>query len=237
MAQTISEDVSRRLEAFVTTATNIFMAKGYRRTKMSDITGALGLSEGAIYRYFEGKEALFNVVIRSASDDGCCAAVAEVPVPNPAPGATLAFLREAIAERARFDSLERALGRKRRPMDPRAELEKIVREIYGTTQRFRTGLRLVERCSLDWPELAQIWFGDTRQRLIDNLARYLEDRARRGCLRPVRDPYATGWLILETVAAFAAHRHHDPYPQPIDDPLAEDTVVDTLVNAHALPAP
>ena len=232
----ISEDASRRLHEFVATATNIFMAKGYRRSKMSDVTQAMGLSEGAIYRYFEGKEALFNTVISCAADPGCCVHPHGLPVRNPQPGAILEFLTGCIAERARFESLERALARRQRPADPRAEFEEIVRDIYETTERFRTGLRLVERCSTDWPELAQLWFGGARADLMERLAAYMQDRAERGCLRSTPDAHATAHLILDMIAAFARLRHHDPFFEPLPDKLAEDTVVDNLVNAYAVAA-
>jgi hypothetical protein len=48
-------------------------------------------------------------------------------------------------------------------------------------------------------------------------------------------PSAAARLIVETTAFFALHRHYDPYPTAIDDPIAEATVVDALINAYAMP--
>jgi Bacterial regulatory proteins, tetR family len=49
----------------VEAATQVFLHKGYKRTQMADITDAMGLSAGAIYRYVESKEGLFDLVVRA----------------------------------------------------------------------------------------------------------------------------------------------------------------------------
>lgn len=228
----LSTDVHLRLDDFVTRATRIFMSNGYKRSKMSDVTTAMGLSEGAIYRYFESKEALFDLVLRQAADPTTSIAVAGLPVRTPAPGATLDFLRRALDERARFDSLEHALlrpaGRERMGL----ELEAIVREIYRRSFHFRTGLRLIERCAMDWPEIAELWFGGRRRALLEKLAAYFDDRIRRGWLRPVPSSQAVAMLIFEEAAFFTMHRHLDPWRFEIDDDVAEATMVDNIVNAY-----
>ncbi|NYT05993.1 MAG: TetR/AcrR family transcriptional regulator [Methanomicrobiales archaeon] len=50
------EEARRRI---METALGIFMARGYRATKMEDIARGVGVSKGAIYTYFSGKEDLF----------------------------------------------------------------------------------------------------------------------------------------------------------------------------------
>lgn len=47
-------------------ATEIFADKGYRGTTIGQIAKETGLSEGALYRHFSGKEELFNECIRPA---------------------------------------------------------------------------------------------------------------------------------------------------------------------------
>jgi hypothetical protein len=60
------------------------------------------------------------------------------------------------------------------------------------------------------PELAALWFGGARGGLIANLARYLEDRARRGKLRSLPDTAVAARFVIETVVFWAVHRHWDP---------------------------
>ncbi len=222
-----------RLDDLIETATNLFIQKGYRRTQMADVTQAMGLSPGAVYRYVESKEALFDLVVRAAAPLGVTPADLTLPLPTPPPGATLEFLRQVLQQEGRFPTLEAALTRT--IVDaPRAELERIIRELYTITARHHRGIKVVERSALDWPDLAALWFGGVRGRLIDQCTRYLTLRTSQRLLRPVPDVPAAARLIIETTAFFALHRHYDPYPTALDDTIAEETVVDALVNAYAM---
>jgi len=222
-----------RLDDLIETATQLFIQKGYRRTQMADVTQAMGLSPGAVYRYVESKEALFDLVVRAAAPLGVTPADLTLPLPTPPPGATLAFLRQALQHAGRFPALEAALTRTTVD-DPRAELECLIRELYTITARHHRGIKVVERSALDWPDLAALWFGGVRQSLIDQFTRYLTLRTSQHLLRPMPDVPAAARLIIETTAFFALHRHYDPYPTAIDDSIAEETVVDALTNAYAI---
>jgi hypothetical protein len=115
--------------------------------------------------------------------------------------------------------------------DPRAELEAIVRELYALVERTWPAIVVIERSAIERPELAQVFYGEMRRRLIAQLERYLSDRMARGHLRRVPHPAATARLVLENVAIFAMHRRRDPGPAAIDDGAAREAVVDLLVNA------
>ncbi len=230
----ISKQASERLQEFVATATELFMSRGFRRTKMSDVTAAMGLSEGAIYRYFESKQALFDTVLRAAAAPDGPVEVESLPVSTPSPMATFEFVRGCVSERASFETLERALHGDEPTSSPKEELEGIVRELFATISKFRVGVRIVERSALDLPVMQSFWFGEIRNKLIERLADYLRNRIDRGLLRPVPDPDASARLILETIVFFARHRHRDPFPTPMDEETAEETVVDNVLHAYVL---
>lgn len=223
---------STRLAKLLETATRLFIGKGYRRTQMEDITQALGLSPGAIYRYVESKEALFDLIVRAGAllehsfDD------LELPVPTPKPGATVRFLRETFQREGRIQSLESAL-RHKSVDNPNQELEGIIRELFARVARYHVGIKLLDRSALDWPQLAELWSGQLRGTLVEQLAKYLQQRIDGGLLRPIPSPKAAARLMIETVAFFAMHRHYDPFPTTMDEKTAEETVVDTLVHAYA----
>jgi AcrR family transcriptional regulator len=222
----------QRLDDLIETATTLFIQKGYRRTQMADVTRAMALSPGAVYRYVESKEALFDLVLRAAAPSSVTLADLTLPISTPAPGATLDFLRQVLRGEAKVPALEAALTHTAVD-DPRAELTGIVCELYRLMARHHRGIKVVERSALDWPELATLWFGDVRQGLIDQVTRYLSERMHHRLLRPTPDVAAAARLIIETSAFFAVHRHYDPCPTAIGDTAAQDTVVDALVNAYA----
>ena len=51
----------RRCSAF-TTASKLFLEKGYEKTSLQDIIRETGLSKGAIYHHFSSKEAIFETI-------------------------------------------------------------------------------------------------------------------------------------------------------------------------------
>jgi AcrR family transcriptional regulator len=159
-----------------------------------------------------------------------------LPIPTPPPGATLEQVRRRLAWASSLPQLDAALARQE-GIEPRAELEGIVRELYETNHRYRRAKRLIAASALDWPELAAIYYIEIRRDVIRRLARYLETRIEQRWLRPVPDAATAARLILETVAWFARHRYGAPDSEMIRDDVALETVVHVLVNAFCLEGP
>jgi AcrR family transcriptional regulator len=224
MARTVPDT---RLHDLVAEATNVFIAQGYRRTQMADVAAAMGLAKGTLYLYVESKDALFDLVLRNADREGIVEAPT-LPVPTPKPGATVEYVAAALAERQAFPALTGALAR-RSPRDVRGELEAILRELYATLARNRKGLKLIDRCAPDHPDLAALWFGRGREFLLALLVQYLERRKNHVGRWP--DPAVAARIVLETLVFWAVHRHWDPAPQRVDDRAAEDTAVKFLLDA------
>jgi AcrR family transcriptional regulator len=218
-----------RLDRLVECATEVFTALGYRRAQMADVAKAMGVAPGTLYLYVEGKEALFDLVLRRAYADGPPSPPPTLPVPTPAPGATLRMVGERVARGRRIPALEEALER-RRVADARAELDGIIRALYRSLYGNRRAIKLVDRCALDYPELAAVWFEQGRQDLMTRLTRYLRDRIRRGVFRAVPDVRVAARVLIETIVIFAIHRHWDPAPQAMDEKAVENTLAQIIVN-------
>lgn len=58
-------DIERR-QRILTAAEDIFFAQGYAATSMDDIARACGMSKKTIYRFFDGKLALFSELVDAA---------------------------------------------------------------------------------------------------------------------------------------------------------------------------
>jgi AcrR family transcriptional regulator len=190
----------------------------------------MGIAKGTLYLYVESKDALFDAVLRHADATDPVELPDTLPVPTPRPQETLETVRKRVSEEAVLPELTAALAR-HRVNDVRAELEAIVRELYALLSRNRTGIKLLDRCSSDHPELAAIWYGTGREGALELLTQYLEDRIRRGKLRPVADVRVAARITLETVVFWTVHRHWDPSPQAMDEATAEDSVVAFILSA------
>ncbi len=221
-----------RFERVIDAATGVFIDLGYRRTQMEDVAAAAGIAKGTLYLYFESKEALFHCALRSADAPRPLPPPARLPVPTPRPGSTLRAIQRGLREERLLPKLTEAI-RRGRPRDPRAELEGVLREIYAMLRRRRTGIKLIDRCAHDYPELAGVWFREGRYGLLALLVRYLRPRLQRASLHEAVDVAAVARFVLETVVFWAVHRHWDPSPQPIDEGVAEELVVSVVCNALA----
>jgi AcrR family transcriptional regulator len=228
MAQRRARD---RLPELIDAAVRAFMRNGYRATQMSDIAAEMGVSEAALYRYVDGKEGLFGLVVRHALfledlPDG------ELPLASPPLQSTLGHIRELLTSVAIPPALGEAL---RNPVadDPRAELEGIVRELFSLMALTGPAMEMIERSAREMPDLAQIFNVDLRRPLLGALTSYLEQRSEHRQLRRTPYPEATARLVVEAIAWFARHRFSDPDGAAIAAQAAEDTVVDALLHALA----
>ena len=197
---------------------------------MADIAEALGVAKGTLYLYVESKDALFDLVARCADGEHPLPKLSALPLATPAPGTTIAYVRDVLAANRDIPALRAAL-RRSRVRDVRAELEAIVGELYDVLARHRCGIKLIDRSAVDHPELGALWFEGARGGMREALADYLEARIRRGLLRPVADVAITARMLLETVVFWAVHRHWDAHPQPVDEPLARASVIQFIVDA------
>jgi AcrR family transcriptional regulator len=219
-----------RLAKLIACATQVFIGLGYRRTQMADVAAALGVAKGTVYLYVESKAALFDLVLRHADAEQPPPLPARLPVPTPKAGTTLALVRQRIGEESVAERLAAAL-RVAPPADVAAELAGIIDELYGAMTAQRTAIRLLDRCAVDYPELAAVWFDRGRGDLVAAIRRYLETRGAAGRLRPLVDLDVAARLVLETLAVWAVHRHWDPAPQRFDEPAVRRSVIAALVAA------
>jgi AcrR family transcriptional regulator len=229
VARTIPEG---RFTQLIEVATNTFVARGYRLTQMSDVAEALGVAKGTLYGYVESKEALFDAAVRFADGQGTLPESGALPLPTPAAGSTVQYIQRRLVEEASELELVAVLSR---PTGTRAtpeEFESIVRDLYRRMSRNRRALKLVDRCAIDHPELASVWFEQGRYGQVALLATYLEKRIAEGRMRTVPNVQLAARMALETVALWAIHMPWDASPRPFADDDVENAVVDLLVHAH-----
>ena len=226
-----------RLAALVSAATRVFCRCGYERTQMADVAREMGVSTGAVYQYVEGKEALFDLVVR-ANAGGVLGALVEVSVPvrTPAPGATLEFLRETLNRPNQWPVLEAALERAVAD-DAREEVEAVLREQYRLMREYRYGLIVLTRSALEFPGLLEVFVLGMRRQLIERLARYLEMRWQAGQILAQPDWGATAGMLVQTIAWANHQRPFDPGLSHFSEDVMESTVIRLLTQGLLVPTP
>jgi AcrR family transcriptional regulator len=190
---------------------------------MSDVASEAGLSPGALYTYVEGKEALFHLVVTGAT-------AGSLPVPNPPPADTVTAVDRRLRSGIPGVAIKRA-GKSAAPVDAVGELRDFLGTLYDAIADDREFLSVIERSARDIPGLAEQYYRKGRRQFIADFAAYLRRRADQGALRAVPDAAVTARYLLETVAWFAWHRHHDADSAMISDASARATVLDMAAAA------
>jgi AcrR family transcriptional regulator len=223
-------DPATRLRELVRCATEVFIEQGYKGAQMEDVAKALRVAKGTLYIYVESKEALFDLVARCADREESFAEIPRLPIRTPKRGATIAYVRQRLAENQAFPLLSKALERAR-GATPTGEFQQIVRELYDAVERNRYGLKLLDRTAKDRPELAALWFEGARGGLLAALSEYLKREMARGTMKKIPDVAVAARFIIETVVFWGAHRYWDPHPQTVDEVTARETAIQLIVNA------
>lgn len=219
----------QRLQTILDAALRIFGRVGFARAQIADIAREAGVSTGTLYNYVESKDALLLLCVERAYTPDV-PLPEEFPVPAPSWDETLKRLEAGIDRFGRLDRLDKALAGDP-PADIVEELRGIIEELYDLVATTRRGATALERSARDLPELAQVYFGRVRRRLLGNLGSYLEDRSDRGLLPPLPDPQVAARFAAEAVTWFARHRHGDPDAADISDDMARETAIVLVVRA------
>lgn len=147
-------------------AVEVFAAKGYTATRVSDIVQLAGVAQGTFYLYFRSKQAIFEELLdtcfsRLLVDTLGTYSLREVSRP------------EEVIEQARV--LWRTVLQQCR--QDRALVSLALREASAA------GPEVVARLEANY------------QRVIEGLAAYIEIAIARGLYRPV-DPHLAGWVLV-----------------------------------------
>jgi AcrR family transcriptional regulator len=226
MARRIPEN---RFDELVRAATEVFIARGYRLTQMSDIAEAVGVAKGTLYGYVESKEALLWVCLLSADLAGPIPLPERLPIPTPPQGQMGLRVKDALNAEQAQPILSEALERDRAE-DPAEEMGKVFGELFDLVFANRHRIKLLDRC-LDHPELANLWQTQGREQPRRAIARYIEQRIAVGQIRPVPSIRLAARIVIETVATWAVHIHWDRAPEVFELQEMRTNAIDFLVRA------
>lgn len=224
MARTIPKD---RFEELVRGATEVFIARGYRLTQMSDVAEAIGVAKGTLYGYVESKDALFVLCLLRSDEAGSIELPEVLPLHAPAPGQLGKLVREQVKRAVDQPRLMEAIERDRAE-DPRAEATAVLAEFYDLLESHRHRIKLLDRC-MDHPELREIWQSAGRQQSRDLFKAWLEKRIAGGQFVGLPSVGLSARFLLESLTTWAVHIHWDRAPESFDRAQSRDEVIDFLV--------
>lgn len=217
----------RKLEAIAEAAIACFTDLGVRRTQITDVAKAAGVSAGALYLYVSSKEALFHLAILKL-----CAQPLDtlaLPLADPGMAETVAVFVTRAAEVRHWPSLD-AASKPRAKVDREALLA-IGRELYDMLHEARQAIWLVDRCAPEIPEFEELHARELRGLHRDKLAQIaMKAMDRKGAPSPALKLAAR--LAIEAVAWGAMHRMRESPANRIAG-LSEENARETAVASFA----
>lgn len=204
---------SDAVEALLDAAFRTFAAHGYRATRLEEVAEAAGVTKGAVYYYFEGKEDL----LRRAVETRHRAIFREIE-------------KELAAEHAPASSRIRLVLRKVwvHWLEPG----------WGSALRLMLG-----EISVEFPALFKTWAAEGPIQGWSLLGRLVDEGVRRGEFRPDVDADAAARTIVSALMLQAALHVHLGLDElaPCDPERIFDSSVDLFLHGlsvtHGLPAP
>ena len=214
----------RRFRFLLEASVRAFGQYGFQRCQIADIAQEAGIALGTVYRYAESKVALFDAAVRHGFGDDSTLEHPRLPLADPEPGATLAFLQTTLTEF--FDRLTAERIAATAGQHPIAdELRIVFGLLYDALAENRGGIRIVDRSAREWPELAELFFRQVRGPGLAEFEGYLTERIAAGLLEPVPDVPTTVRQILEMCAWMGIHRKWTPDDQCVSDAAARESVL------------
>jgi len=217
----------RTLDEFAQAGVQCFLRGGYRLTQVADVSAAMGMSAGAIYRYVEGKEALFDISVHYAAhlpiNDK------QIPVKVGSIGDTIRAVRMVAGRWKDRPHLNQALTTKK-PKDLRMEAANIGLELYDLLSTYADFIGLLNRCAHDIPELLQVFNEEIKTPLFADLGTWFQRRSGVDGKKGGGHSAAVARAALEAVAWLANVRKRDETARSITDEQARLAASSIFVN-------
>ena len=218
-----------RLDGLLDAALSAFLDLGYRGTTLQEVANRAGVSVGSLYSYVGSKEALFELVLRTAMHEPK-PDLEDLPFQGASSQDLISWVWERFREIAHFPTLEEAAARPA-PEDPMAEFEAVVREVWAWQSRYWRAIELIERCAREWPDLQMLYYKEFRRGAFALSQGLLERRMAEGAIRKYPDAATALRVMVENIAFFAMHRHIRPDSAYLTEDTSRETVVAVLVAA------
>ena len=190
----------QRFDTILEAATAVFAECGYRLARIAEVARRAGVSPATVHLYAASKEALFDLVLRRALHDPGVNAEA-LPYRLAATAPVVERTWERLLATADFPIL-RGLAPSVPVGGADAELREVLREAYRWLRHHRHAILIIERCALDWPDLAALFETQFRRGFAQRLAAHLERRTAQGVLRPTADASTAAQVLVASISHF-----------------------------------
>ena len=192
-----------RIRDITRAAVLVFRRMGFQQAQMGEIAREAGVANGTLYNYFESKSHLFLYVMENG--------VPEEGPPMPSPEASsahseedlLRMLKRELQEKGRLKCVDRFLKKRGRDIDIVAEISEIFREWWELMESNSIQIGLLEKSSIEFPQLKKVYDKYGRRYILEQLEKYLRARVKAGMIRKIHSIPGVARAMMEALGWFA----------------------------------
>jgi len=216
-----------RLWQIYLSASKLFVHQGYSKTQIGHIVRETGISTGAIYDLFAGKQALFQFVLQCTMDPEFIHGLQQLPIQE------IAFSALEQQVHSCLDEVVMRFGAPLRKGDADYSCPQMLSDAFELLSQYRTGCLLFEANPAVYPDLFR-YYKEYRLKFYQTVLEYVQRFIENGILRAQLNPGHTAKFIIETLYWWSMHIHYDGFnpSMAIPEESAKEICLDALIHAY-----
>lgn len=216
---------NQRIQAIHDAAVKLFLCEGYKKTQISHIAKAIGVSVGTIYHDFTGKREIMHFVLKCTIDPAFIEREFERPITED----LFAGLENEII--AAFEASQAAFSEQLNHIEDYS-FEALISDTFDLLSRYAVGCLFIEKNQTDVKRLAEYYKGYRRQ-FFETMIEYVKRFIDRGFVRPMEHVELSTTLMIEILTWWAMDMRYVAYePKNIPAALAKEICLDNIITAY-----
>jgi len=216
---------NQRIKSIRDAATILFLQEGYKKTQISHIAKAIGVSVGTIYHDFAGKREIMHFVLKCTITPEFIEQEFERPITD---DLFTGLEDEIIATlEATWEELSANLSH-----IEEYSFEALISDAYDLLSRYAVGCLFIEKNQSDVKRLTE-YYKSYRKRFFEIMIQYVNSFIEHGIIRPLEHVELSTSLMIEILTWWAMDRRYISFEKTeIPDTLAKEVCLDNIITAY-----
>lgn len=216
---------NQRINSIREAATTLFLQEGYKKTQISHIAKAIGVSVGTIYHDFTGKREIMHFVLKCTITPEFIEQEFERPITDD----LFTGLEDEII--ATFEATWEELSANLSHIEEYS-FEALISDAYDLLSRYAVGCLFIEKNQSDVKRLTE-YYKSYRKRFFEIMTQYVNGFIEHGVIRPLEHVELSTSLMIEILTWWAMDRRYISFEKTeIPDTLAKEVCLDNIITAY-----
>lgn len=216
---------NQRIKSIREAATLLFLQEGYKKTQISHIAKAIGVSVGTIYHDFTGKREIMHFVLKCTIAPEFIEQEFERPITDD----LFTGLEDEII--ATLEATWEELSANLSHIEDYG-FEALISDAYDLLSRYAVGCLFIEKNQSDVKRLTE-YYKSYRKKFFEIIIQYVNSFIECGIIRPLEHVELSTTLMIEILTWWAMDRRYISFEKTeIPDTLAKEVCLDNIITAY-----